>query len=356
MSSTDAQGPRPTRIVCILVPRFNMMSVVSLLEPLRIANYLSPSPLYETTFCATDAGEVWASNGMPIRCEGLPEKLNQDDLVLLIGSWGAEHYSDTRLLSWLRRADRQGIRQCAVEMAPYIFARAGLLTGRRATVHWSYLPGFKEVFPDINGQEQLFTSDGRIMTCAGSSAGLDFMLDQIRQNHGDALVGEISDNILHHPVRDSTHSQRKTLGHGLEGLPQNVSTVVELMDQHLVEPLTVPQLAEQVGISQRQLERQFNTAIGCSVVQFGLLLRLQHARVLLISTDLGVREIATASGFNSLSHFAYSFRKCFGRKPREYRQAWPKHKEAPDWPGTLSNYLETLKLKQHGLTPIDEAH
>ena len=82
------------------------------------------------------------------------------------------------------------------------------------------------------------------------------------------------------------------------------------------------------------------------MVQFGLLLRLQNARVLLISTNLSVREIATASGFNTLSHFAHSFGKFFGRRPSEYREAWPQDEAAPTWPGTLSEFLGALKDMQ----------
>jgi AraC family carnitine catabolism transcriptional activator len=109
--------------------------------------------------------------------------------------------------------------------------------------------------------------------------------------------------------------------------------------------MTVPAIAAELGVSQRQLERQFKANIGCTVVQFGLLLRLQHARVLLLATDLSVREIATASGFNTLSHFANSFGKCFGRRPSDYRQAWPEQDATPSWPGTLSRFLETLEAR-----------
>ena len=51
------------------------------------------------------------------------------------------------------------------------------------------------------------------------------------------------------------------------------------------DPLSVPEIARELGVSQRQLERQFKRHVGCTVVQFGLLLRLQNARVLLISTS-----------------------------------------------------------------------
>ena len=82
-----------------------------------------------------------------------------------------------------------------------------------------------------------------------------------------------------------------------------------LIENNIEEPLTVPQIAKILGISQRQLERQFKKNVGCTVVQFSLLKRLQNARLLLISTDMSIRQIATASGFNTMSHFAFSFGK-----------------------------------------------
>ena len=92
---------------------------------------------------------------------------------------------------------------------------------------------------------------------------------------------------------------------------------------------------------------KFNPAIkknvGCTVVQFSLLKRLQNARLLLISTDMSIRQIATASGFNTMSHFAFSFGKFFGRRPSDYREAWPKEEPAPSWPGSLTDFLDTLK-------------
>ncbi|QIE45015.1 GlxA family transcriptional regulator [Pseudohalocynthiibacter aestuariivivens] len=346
MASQINQTNQTGRIVCVLVPRFNMMSLISLLEPARIANYLSRHPLYAIEYCSVGAATTTASNGMPVACAELPDKLAREDLVIVVGSWGAEHYDNPRFMSWLRRQERAGARLCAVELGPYIFARAGLLTHRRATVHWSYLAGFQELYPDVQGAEQLFTIDGRIMTCAGSTGGLDLMLDLIRSDHGNALISEISDNIMHHPVREDTDPQRRPLGRGLEGVSPPVRAAIKLMEAHIDEPLSIPAIAKSVGLSQRQLERQFNHAMGCSAVQFSRLMRLQHARVLLISTDLGIREVAAASGFNSLSHFAFAFRNCFGKRPSDYRQAWPEQSEGPVWPGTLARYLETLRPRR----------
>ena len=343
----DSESTAPTIRLCfILIPRFNMFTLTGLLEPARIANYLSPSELYSHAYYSFDGPMVSASNGLSVSCEDPPEKLGLNDIVFVLGSWGGEHYTNHKLLSWLRYHSRLGIRLCAVEIGGYIFARAGLLSYKLATTHWSYLAGFQEQFPNLFATEQLFTETGRIMTCAGGTAGIDLMLHLIQKEHGERLVGEISDQIMHHPLRLANAPQRMTFGRGVETLAPGVRAAINLIESNISEPLSVPQIAEQIGISQRQLERHFNKALGCSVVQFGLLLRLQHSRVLLISTELGVREIATASGFNSLSHFAFAFSKCFGRRPSEYRMAWPEQDIAPHWPGTLSEFLDTLEVKQ----------
>lgn len=334
------------RLFFVLIPRFNMLTLTGLIEPGRIANYLSLSPVYANTYLSFDGLVVSASNGLSVTCEEPPEKLNRNDIVFVLGSWGGEHYANPKLFSWLRFQARLGVRLCAIEIGSYLFARAGLLSQKLATTHWSYLAGFQEQFPDTITTEQLFTEDGKIMTCSGGTAGIDLMLHLIQQEHGERLTGEISDQIMHHPVRQPDAPQRMTHGRGTETLASGVRAAIDLIEKYVDDPLSVPQIADQIGVSQRQLERQFGKAMGCSVVQFGLLWRLQHARVLLISTELSVREIATASGFNSLSHFAFSFKKCFERRPSDYRQAWPERDTEPHWPGTLSRYLDTIKIKR----------
>ena len=106
----------------------------------------------------------------------------------------------------------------------------------------------------------------------------------------------------------------------------------------------MPTIAARLDLSQRQLERLFQRHMGCSVVQFSRLLRLQYARVLLTSTRMSIREVSVACGFNSLSYFSQAFTKCFARKPSAYRQAWPESEPAPSWPGTVFSFVEKARL------------
>ena len=340
-------GPTPeiTKAAFLLVPRFNMSTMVTMIETMRVANYLSETAIYEWEILCFDADSVPASNGFSVAAATPDDRARRGEFIFVLGSWNTESYANRNTLSWIRRQARAGAHICAVELGCYLLARAGLLEDQQATTHWSWLWGFRERFDQINIIEQLFTVDNKVMTCAGGLAGIDLMLYLIGKSHGERFAGEIADQILHHPIRKAQAAQRRTMERGMDSLMPVVREAITLIEKNIEEPLGVPEIARRTGLSQRQLERQFKCNIGCSIVQFSLLLRLQHARVLLIATKLSVREIATASGFNTLSHFTNSFRNCFGRRPSDYRQAWPEGDATPTWPGTLSKFLEDLERR-----------
>ena len=335
-----------TKLGFVLIPRFNMMTLTTTIEPARIANYLSPKPLYDWQYISFEGSTITASNGMSIECKRFNGKNKSAfDVIFVIGSWECEHYICEELFSWLRWQHLNGVTICGVEVGVYILARAKLLSRRLATTHWSVMAGFAEQFPKIQLKEQLYTVDKNLMTCCGGTAGIDLMLHLIANNHGDQLAAEISDQIIHHPIRADKSLQRHTHGSKTDSIHPYIDSAIKLMEADIVEPLSIPTIASRIGISQRQLERYFKRYLGCSVVQFSQLLRLQYARVLLTSTQLSIREVSVACGFNSMSHFANVFSKNFGKKPSQYRHAWPETEAAPSWPGTVFSLIKESKLK-----------
>lgn len=329
----------------LLTPRFNMMTLNALIDPVRIANFLSASKIYEYFHYSFDGTEMTASNGLTVKCDQPPANLSRNTTVYVLASWGGEKYANAQLMGWLRRQHRNGVQICGVEIGAYILAEAQLLTNLKATTHWSYLQGLRERYPNIDVVEQLYTGIGPVMTCAGGTAGFDLMLKFIETYRGKALAGEIADQIMHHPLRAPETLQKVTHGSGLDSLPIGVRSAVRLIEENIEEPLRVGEIAARVGISQRQLERRFNTNFNCSVSRFAQLLRLQHARVLLVSTGLSIGEISVASGFNTQSHFNKAFKDCYGRKPSAYRNAWPENEPNPQWPGTVASVIQSVRHK-----------
>ena len=314
-----------------------MNALVTSIEPLRIANYVSGEILYEWSFLSVDGTTIIASNALTIETQPLSDDSEHWDTVFVCGSWNSEHYDNATLFNWLRKQDHLGATLGAMCIGTYILARAKLLSGYRATLQWSCLQGFAEQYPKVQVEESNFVVDRNRITSAGAAIGIDMMLYDIKHRYSAQLASEVADQLAHYPINPPGTPQRQVNARGPQSLPHILSEATRLMENNLEEPLTIPEIAEFIHVSQRKLERLFKQHTGATAIAYYRALRLQFARVLLTQTRLSIREISVACGFSSFSHFAKSFVGQFGRRPRDYRQAWPEEESIPNWQGMTTS-------------------
>ena len=316
MDYTPLDAPR--RFGFLLVPNFSMAAFTNAIEPLRIANRLSGRALYEWEILSVDGGPVSCSNGVTVQTDAGLADAGRLAGVIVCGGIDIHRFADRAPLSWLRRMDRTGVAVGAICTGTHVLARAGLLEGYRCTIHWENLVSFTEEFPDIMVTAQLFEVDRNRMTSAGGTASIDMMLDLIAGEHGQELAGDVAEQMIHERIRPSSEHQRLSLPGRLGVRHPKLLAIIELMEQHLEEPLSRTDLARQAGLSTRQLERLFRKYLNRSPARYYLELRLHRARLLLLQTTMSVMNVALACGFVSASHFTKCYRAFFGRTP--YRE------------------------------------
>jgi transcriptional regulator GlxA family with amidase domain len=296
-----------------------MMGFTSAIEPLRAANRLSGRALYSWHIVSRDGRPVAASNGISVVPErSIGEPPNFTSLIVCAGI-DAHLYADKAVFGWLRRLDRMGVAIGAISLGTYVLARAGLLDGRRCTLHWENLEAFAEEYPDLEVTTELFEIDGSRFTCAGGIAALDMMLHLIARQHGHALAAAVSEQFIHERIRDRHDRQRMALPARLGLRHPKLIAVIRRMEESLEQPISRARLADGVGLSCRQLERLFRRYLGRTPTRYYLELRLQRARALLQQTDVAVLDVALASGFVSASHFSKCYRELFNKTPRAER-------------------------------------
>ncbi len=100
-----------------------------------------------------------------------------------------------------------------------------------------------------------------------------------------------------------------------------VQTFVDLVDTRLKDPLSVPELSEEVRLSQNYLARAFRHRYGMTMPHFILVRRIELACHLLITTRASVTQIAAEAGLPDVQHFNKQFRKITGLSPSAYREA-----------------------------------
>ena len=195
-----------------------------------------------------------------------------------------------------------------------------MLDGYRCTVHWENLPGFSEDFPDIEVSDDIYVIDRNRFTCAGGFAAADMMLAFVIRQHGYDLAAAISEELLSERIREEGDNQRMALRQRLAVSQPKLLESITRMSEHIEAPLSQLELARDVGLSTRQLERLFQKYLGCTPSRSYLEMRLNRARSLLQQTCMSVMNVALATGFVSASHFSKCYRIQFGRAPREEKR------------------------------------
>ncbi len=325
------------RILIVVTPHFNLSATTSFLDPFRAANYLEGRALFAWDMVSDAGGACLASNGMQLQTTPLSEVGDKSwDMVVLSSSWTPETHATPALRSALWRWARSGAMLGALDTGAFILAWAGLLEGRRATVHYEHMDAFGEQFPDITLSEELMVFDGDRISCGGGAAAADFALHIIRGLQGDALANSAARYLLHPKIRPVGAPQNPG---AIEPLgpttPGAVRRAIDLMEQHLETPLPIAELCTCIAISQRQLNRLFQTYVRKTPVVYYRDIRLDRARGLVTQTEMAMSQIALASGFASQVHFSRAYRARFGlppsrdriegRVPFEFR-AWPMHR------------------------------
>jgi transcriptional regulator GlxA family with amidase domain len=304
----------------LMVPDFSMIAFTSALEALRLANRCSGRTLYGWRVFSPDGNPVKASNGVAIAVDGSYADVGPMPAVVVCAGVDVHRFDHRELIAKLRTLAFYGVSIGAVCTGTWILAKAGLLSGRKCTIHWENHDSFKEEFSDIDVTQELFEIDRNRFTCAGGTAAIDMMLSMIAKQKGPDIAAQVTDQLIHHRIRDAHERQRMELRARLGVAHPKLLAVVSEMEKSLEVPLSCSELAEQVGLSTRQLERLFRKYIGEAPTKYYLSLRLNRARFLLRQTSMPILTIGLACGFVSASHFSKCYSEHFGRTPSQERR------------------------------------
>jgi AraC family transcriptional regulator, glycine betaine-responsive activator len=311
----------PIRIAFLLVPQFSMMAFSAAIEPLRSANRVSERQLFEWRLISVDGKEVTASNGIAIQIHQSLEKLHATDMLVVCSGLAPEQFAPNhRLHHQLRRLARHGSMIGAISSGSFILAEAGLLGGRRCTVHWEYEDLFRSRYPTLTVCRDLFVVDRDVFTCSGGTAALDMMLHFVSEASTPDIAMAVAEQFIHPQIRKQEDHQRLEM-HTRYGIDSpKLVEIIRLMEAALENPLDIRQISDRVGISARQVERLCREQIGASPKAFYLSLRLARARTLLRQTINPILAVAVECGFGSTSHFSHAYKRVFGIAPTDERR------------------------------------
>lgn len=312
--------PDPLRVGVLVMADCNALALASCVDPMRAANRRAGRTLYTWQFFSDQGGAVPITAGFSVPTAPLPDRADVDALMIVAGFRLFEQ-ATPGLLGRLRRLASQVRAMVAIDGGAWFPALAGLLDGLEATVHWEDLETFASRFPQVRVLRDRYVVSGRMITTGGAGPCLDMMIALIRARQGPELAFRVASAFVYEPLLTATSPQQAIPVASLMRQDPALGRAIGLMEAHIEHPMTIAEVARQVGISVRRLEMLFQRRLGLSPGRFFLDLRLDEARRMVGDTDLPLQEIALRCGFSGQPAFSRAFRGRFGVTATSLRQA-----------------------------------
>lgn len=302
------------RLTFLLLPGYSMAALQAAIDPLRQANRILGEECYQWRLLGLSTAPVEASNGMCLPSSDYQYELPAN-LFVCAGQqlWQENH---PLLLWWLQTLYRQKSVLAGMGGGSHLLAQAKLLNKGEVSMQGPAARQFSQRYPQLTVSDApyvLASGDNDCTSCAGGFAAGHLMLQLIRQ-HSDTNIAEKVAGMLmlSEPVTAISARQVQDM---------RLTKAVSLMQANLEAPLNTTQLAEQVHISPRHLERLFKRHFDMTPGAYYLRIRLQTARKLVAESDGEIKVIAGLCGFKSSAHFSRSYSRHFGIGPgRDRRQ------------------------------------
>jgi AraC family transcriptional activator FtrA len=276
-------------------------------------------PWYDFEVCASEKRTLHAMGGVTVSVPHSLRTLERANTIVIPGWRDAQELPPASLTRRLLKAYERGARLCSICSGVFVLAATGVLDGKRATTHWRYADLLAQQYPRIQVEpDALYVDEGRILTSAGSAAGLDMLIHLVRKDFGAKVANQIARRLVIAPHRAGGQSQFVA-----RPVPKDergrLARLQQWLRAHLDQPHSITSMAARAAMSPRTLQREFKAATGESAFAWLIRERIEYARELLEQRSLPLRGIAERVGIASLESFRHHFRRQVGTTPSEYR-------------------------------------
>lgn len=309
------------RVTAVLLPQTAPFELGVACEVFGIDRRDSGGPAFDFRVCAQEPGVVSTKAGFGLVVEhGLEATLDAD--LVIVPAYGADPAPvPGPVLEALRAAHARGAWIMSICSGAFALGEAGLLDGRACTTHWMHAEALAGRFPTARVDPAvLYVEDGRVLTSAGTAAGIDASLYLVRRELGAAAAAVVARRMVVPPHRDGGQAQYVDTP-----LPCDADTLAPLLAwvvEHLEDEHTVPDLAARALMSERTFARRFRAETGTTPAAWITRQRVVRAQELLERTTAGVDEIARLAGFGTAAVLRHHFARTLGTSPQAYRRTF----------------------------------
>ena len=263
--------------------------------PSMVFDKAMPEPdLFNVSICAERPGIVESDGGMSIFVNSGLELLQAADIVVVPFWQHPALKPNDELLDALNKAWLKGAEVLGLCLGAYVLAYAGLLNHRKASTHWEFEIDFSKRFPEVQlDSNALYTSDERLVTSAGTAAGIDCCINIVREHYGTSIANRVARRMVIPPHREG--GQAQFIEHVVPETTRDsqINNLIDFLLRNLDKPHDLNSIAEFKKMSRRTLMRHFLKATGMTLGEWLSAQRLRRSQELLETTDFSIELISS---------------------------------------------------------------
>lgn len=301
------------KISFLLFPRFSNHCLANAVEPLRAANEMAGRDVYSWEYLTLDGQTVTSSSGLPVSPNQALSDLSSGYALFVLPSYDVQSLCTVAAKRALRVATKAYDLIVGLDTGSWILAYAGLLEGRKATIHLAEITAFEERFVTTDVVRDRVVRDGKMLTCGGAMSTFDLVIDLIGEHLGEARRLEVAAFFLHQGAAGQFVEGSRLCSSDL------VDRAVALMRGNIETPLSIREIASELGTYQRRLADEFGKALGASPRKVYRRTRLLAAKRYAESGAYSVAETAIRCGYQNAAALTRAFVEEFGYPPSKAR-------------------------------------
>ncbi|SMO46173.1 GlxA family transcriptional regulator [Fodinibius sediminis] len=319
--------------VSILIPRGHT-SLVNIAGTHQIFNMVNEllekkqrPPAFEVHMVGLDK-EVEQSTGLfSAAPDCLMAEVQQTDLIVIPAIHddpGTARDRNQAFIPWIVGQYEKGAEVASLCVGAFFLAATGLLNGKQCATHWMHVDALRKMYPEVHVvDEKILTEEDGIYTSGGAYAFLNLLLYLIEKYAGREIAILISKAFSIDIDRES-QSPFIIFEGQKDHEDQKIIEAQHYIEDHYQDEIRVSQLARELALSRRTLERRFKKATHNTVTEYKQRVKVEAAKKDLETTRKNVTEVMYDVGYSDSKSFRNLFRRITGLTPVEYRDKYNK--------------------------------
>ncbi|QDG78282.1 GlxA family transcriptional regulator [Labrenzia sp. PHM005] len=298
-------------------PGFLDLELSAVITVLRTANDVLNSDRFSWQITSDEPGLVSSSSGLMARADpAISDQYLRDCLIVVAG----RSSSPQAWIARLRAMQKLQRRVVLLSDASREYVRAVKNLSDPTTAHWRDVSLLREIgsYPMLT--DQLAELNGSVLTCAGHGHTLEAMIGVLADQLGRRECAEIASLLVLDEVRGFSKDQPKGSSYNPNYFEKRLQNSLRLMETNIEQPLRLGNLAKEVGLSTRHLERLFTVYFNTTPAKLYKKIRLKKAHTLVVDTRMPQIEIALSCGFSTAASFSQAYKAQYGETPTQRRK------------------------------------